>query len=431
MKTFDPKWRWALLLPLAIAVVWWSWADTFVVWLIMLAVVVRIGLLYHDDRRRAARATFTMVGVGTAIAVAMHLGNARMLDGYIQPAELLWSAWFYAGCMVLLEGLDRGLGVAVRRIENEATRSLVRIVVIVLVIAPAVVAIMQTVRPKVGYEVPPEVRAMEPIEFETRTADRVRIRGMYFGRGHDTTLVITHGLGAHSENFLPFLLPLLQDYPINGLIFDFRAHGRSDGHTSSFGYHEQKDLEAALAWLTEHEPQAVENLIFYGFSMGTAAMAAVAADTPTTRGVIVDSGFARLTDVAWAMAQQLPPVIGHYIYYTGLPLTSAMASAPLHRIEPVRDIERLEVPVRVLHGAADAMIPPEQGRELLERSRGTGRVIPGAGHTGLAEADPAYFRHVGRFIELLLDDYPPRTDPENNDDASPAGPLLVPPQAPQ
>jgi pimeloyl-ACP methyl ester carboxylesterase len=183
-----------------------------------------------------------------------------------------------------------------------------------------------------------------------------------------------------------------------------RAHGYSDGHVTSFGWHERKDLRTALGWLRERHPEAAEELIVYGFSMGSAAAIPVAAESPRTLGLIVDSGFGSLTDVAWAMARNVPPGLRQYVYYTALPLASAFCEAPLWRVRPGEAMAELERPVLVMHGGNDQLIPSDAADPLRDHPRATGETLPGAGHTNLPLGGSTYFRRVDEFIERLLDE---------------------------
>ena len=62
------------------------------------------------------------------------------------------------------------------------------------------------------------------------------------------------------------------------LIFDLRAHGRSGGRKSGFGYPERMDVANAVAYARKRRPDAKIGLI--GSSMGSAAIAFALKDDP-------------------------------------------------------------------------------------------------------------------------------------------------------
>ncbi|QNN22586.1 alpha/beta fold hydrolase [Planctomycetales bacterium ZRK34] len=403
--------RAALLLIALPLIGWWTWPETWIVRLIMLAPVVRFATLISTDSRERKLAVFlsrakvfvVTIGISIAAAVAQHMSMAQMLGGFVRPTEVVFTAWFYIGCLSILEGIDWLLRRALMKLPAAPLRTPLRLLIIIMIILPSAMAIVECVRVKTGYTLGEHALAFDPIEFHTTTSDGLNIHGYFFDRGHDTTLIIAHGLGAHTDNFSPYATALLNDHPINSLIIDLRAHGYSAGHTASFGSLESRDLLAAVDWLDVNHPAASKHLVFYGFSMGAAAATQAAVKSPRAVGLILDSGYARLTDMAYVLASQLPQGVRQYAYYTGLGAASAITQAPLWKLAPVETIARLNMPVRVFHGSADVQIPREQGEQLLDLPNVTGRMIAGGGHTNLS-ADPRYFVDMGRFIDLLLAD---------------------------
>jgi len=401
---------------------WLCRFETWLVLLIMTATALRLAVLFYgstDAPRRAWAMGATYLGVGLATALAMHLMMARMLGGFVRLDELAWSTLFYAGAIAALDSFDAALKWSLRKWSSAMGQSLVRLVVILLLVPPAALATLQVVRVKPGYTLPDAALALQPHTVTLHAADGLPLRAYYFDRGHPTTVIVSHGLGAHSENFMPYLLTILLHHKVNGLILDLRAHGYSAGHTCSFGHHEQHDMAAAVTWLRDNHTERSERLIFYGFSMGSAAVLPVAADTPQTIGVIVDSGFARLTDTANAMLSGIPKPLLRVLMPLGLGIASALAETPLWDVVPERDMARLDVPVRIVHGLEDMMIPASQGERLMQHRTATGRLIPGGQHTSLPNADTDYFRYIGRFIDRLL-------NPPDSDTPDDPGPTLGP-----
>src|SRR5262249_30267548 len=88
-------------------------------------------------------------------------------------------------------------------------------------------------------------RDSEEVEFGTE--DGLTIRGWFLPAKSgcpSRTLIICHGLGANRSNFLPYV-QVGDALGANVLIFDFRGHGDSDGHTVTIGYKEKLDVLAA------------------------------------------------------------------------------------------------------------------------------------------------------------------------------------------
>src|SRR5207248_1416848 len=79
------------------------------------------------------------------------------------------------------------------------------------------------------------------------------------------------------------------------LAFDFRAHGESQGDHTTVGYDEARDVDAAVSFAAQRDPQ---NVALLGLSMGGAAGLNAAPDLPAVRAVVTDSAFATLDDIA-------------------------------------------------------------------------------------------------------------------------------------
>src|SRR5206468_2460369 len=125
-------------------------------------------------------------------------------------------------------------------------------------------------------------RPYEDVAFQT--ADGLTIRGWFIPARRTSssrTLLICHGIGANRSNFLSFTM-VADDLQAHALIFDFRGHGDSDGHTVTFGHREQLDVLAAVDYLRTQRPEQCRELIGLGISLGSSGLirAAVEVEPP-------------------------------------------------------------------------------------------------------------------------------------------------------
>ncbi|MBI2351863.1 MAG: alpha/beta fold hydrolase, partial [Deltaproteobacteria bacterium] len=110
-------------------------------------------------------------------------------------------------------------------------------------------------------------------------------------------IIICHGLGANKSDFTDLAAFLaLRGYLV--LTFDFRAHGESEGSRTSLGYHEQKDVKAALGYLTSRPEVDPKRIGIFGFSLGGSTAILPAAETGRFAAVVADSAFTTLRDQA-------------------------------------------------------------------------------------------------------------------------------------
>jgi uncharacterized protein len=218
------------------------------------------------------------------------------------------------------------------------------------------------------------------------TADGVRLHGWFIQhREADLTLVWFHGnagnIGHRVEN-----IRLLHDkLRINIFIFDYRGYGRSEGHISEAGTY--RDGVAALEFVGKQLGVKSENLILFGRSLG-AAVAAEMASRFDSRALILETPFVSIP----AMAQSVFPL---------LPIGSLLQT----RYDNLEKIAKIKVPLLVLHGDRDEVIPYEHGRRVFYAAPEPKYfyTISGASHndTYIIGGD-AYFQRLRSFIETVM-----------------------------
>ncbi|MFO0966723.1 MAG: alpha/beta fold hydrolase [Gemmataceae bacterium] len=212
-------------------------------------------------------------------------------------------------------------------------------------------------------------RSYEDVSFTT--ADGLAIRGWFIPaiRPSTKTVVICHGLGANRSMFLPCVL-VADALDANALLFDFRGHGDSDGHTCSLGHAERLDVLAAVDYLRTERPEQARSLIGYGISMGSAALLRAAAELERPfDAVIVDSGFAAATDLTDSILVFFPAPLRPCLTGLGVPLASLHAGCWLPDCRPEDCMSRLRAPVLIAHGRGDPLIPSDHARRLYEHAR--------------------------------------------------------------
>ena len=115
-------------------------------------------------------------------------------------------------------------------------------------------------------------RSLFSLPYETiriPTSDGLVLEGWFVPQaGADRTMVICHGAGANKGNFIWFLWPFA-DKGYNIVLFDFRAHGRSGGRTTTYGIRERLDVVAVVDWLKRERPTCARQIVGLGSSQGS------------------------------------------------------------------------------------------------------------------------------------------------------------------
>jgi fermentation-respiration switch protein FrsA (DUF1100 family) len=150
------------------------------------------------------------------------------------------------------------------------------------------------------------------------------------------------------------------------LLVDYRGYGGNPGAPSEAGL--AADARAARAWLAGRPEVDPERIAYFGESLGAAVALRLALEHPPA-ALVLRSPFTSLADVA-------------SVHYRWLPVRLLLAE----RYPSQERVARLSVPLLVVAGERDRVVPPEQSRRLYQAAAGPKRlvVLPGADHN-----DPA------------------------------------------
>jgi fermentation-respiration switch protein FrsA (DUF1100 family) len=244
-------------------------------------------------------------------------------------------------------------------------------------------------------------------EARFRARDGVTLHGWFIpGAKSHQTVVVIHGLGANKADFMG-VASFLHRAGWNVLFVELRGHGDSAGHTTSFGVHEARDMQAAVHWLDEEKQQSA--IALYGFSMSGSAVLHAFESTqslPRVRAVVVDSTFAGMKPLVETQIAFPPPLLRRAwlanteIWMRLEPGTSLAAIAPRLHIAHIAPR-----PLLVIHGLTDTLISAQhaQWHHAAARHPKVLWMVPGAGHCQSRWIDPPpYEKRVAKFLRDTL-----------------------------
>lgn len=198
------------------------------------------------------------------------------------------------------------------------------------------------------------------------------------------TVVVLHGLWGSAEITAPHGA-CLANAGFRCVLIDLRGHGESTGATISFGKHEADDLRDVLRILradgTISGPTAL-----VGFSYGASVALMAAGQGIGVRGVAAVAPFARLRDVAPNFARAF---VGWLAWFAteGLADRVVARAGELGGFDPLADsplaaAPAVRMPVLLVHGEKDTLVPPEQSALLDATLGGPHRrvLVPGQDH---------------------------------------------------
>jgi len=171
------------------------------------------------------------------------------------------------------------------------------------------------------------------------------------------TIVFFHGNGADRRDFLR-QGDHFRQRGWGVVLASYRGYSGNPGAPTEAGV-----LDDARATVAAVAPR-VGPIIIWGHSLGSGVASQLASEGRAA-GLVLESPFTSLTDVAARVAPLLP-----------------MRLIILDRFDTKSRIERIKVPVLIIHGVDDRVVPFSMGRDLTARlgSRATFVRMEGVGH---------------------------------------------------
>lgn len=234
------------------------------------------------------------------------------------------------------------------------------------------------------------------------TSDGLSLAGWFIptARKDAPAIIVCHGYPFDKGNILDLANFLYPDF--NLFLFDFRGMGESSGKVTTVGYHETKDLEAAVGYLKK---RGITEIGAIGFSLGAAVI--ILADSPEIKVIVSDSSFKDLDSVMNVIFKRIGPLRWIVVKLVRLWSRLFIGLDP-SEISPLKAMEKLKTPVLFIHGQEDTEIPAAHTKELYDAGVSFGKdvelwIAPGADHGQIYYLYPEeYSRRVKEFFNRFL-----------------------------
>ena len=199
------------------------------------------------------------------------------------------------------------------------------------------------------------------------TSDHLKIYGWYKPPREGRPLFIYfHGNGGHLGMRIPFLRRFLNEgYGL--FLLSYRGYAGNPGSPTEQGLY--KDARAAIRWVLKQTPQSP--LVLYGESLGSAVAIQMALEYPID-ALILQSPFTSLT------------AVGHW-HYPFLPVKLLLQD----KFESLKKMENIHVPVLVIHGQFDPIVPVWMGEQIYTEASQPKvlKIYPNKHHNDLGSDD--------------------------------------------
>lgn len=233
-------------------------------------------------------------------------------------------------------------------------------------------------------------------ELEWKTADGLTLRGWLFEPRADVMprglVVLVHGKDINRQHFAGEA----ERFTARGyrvLAYDQRAHGRSQGERTTYGFREVDDLRRGLDLIGS------ARVILIGESLGAAVALQTGARDARVVGVVAGASF---SDLPTIVAEHRPFFFSNDVFAQAVTLAEREVGFELEQISPARDAAAIDAPVLLLHGTKDTFIELAHSRRILANTR-RGRLVPleGVGHIDVLVARESWARIEQWFDEVI------------------------------
>ena len=189
----------------------------------------------------------------------------------------------------------------------------------------------------------------EPSEIKKikiNTGDKLDLNAWFYDKNIKKfkTIVFFHGNAGSLKN-RTYKLNHFKDLSVNFLIVAWRGFSGNKGKPNEIGLYE--DARSAVKWLNAKGIQD-KNIILYGESLGT-AVAVEIAQNKNYAGLILESPFTSMVDMGKK-------------YYPFLPVSFLLKD----KYESHKKINKISVPILVIHGKVDKIVPYAMGKKMYE-----------------------------------------------------------------
>jgi fermentation-respiration switch protein FrsA (DUF1100 family) len=227
---------------------------------------------------------------------------------------------------------------------------------------------------------------VETVSFPT--TDGLRL-GAWFvraaGSSPRATVLVFNGNAGNRAYRAP-LAAALRQRGFHVLLVDYRGYGGNPGTPTEQGL--AADGRAARAYLNSRSDVDAARIVYFGESLGTAVAVNLAVDHPPA-GLVLRSPFTSMTDLGER-------------HYPFLPVRWLLRD----RFPALDQIRMVRVPVLVIAGERDRIVPIESSRRVYETAPGpkTLLVLPDADHNDYdLLAGRVMLEAVVRWIESLIE----------------------------
>ena len=251
---------------------------------------------------------------------------------------------------------------------------------------------------KIG-ELPPDLKGRN-VEFLSGSGSNIH-GWLIEGNKGKGTIILMHGVRDSRLSLLD-RARFLSAAGYSVLLFDFQAHGESQGEQITFGYLESRDAQAAVKFVHENLPE--EKIGVIGISLGGAATL-LAEPELEVNAMVLELVY---PDINHALQNRLH----HYLNFVGDAITPLfiMQLQPrlglsTDQLRPITKVENIKAPKLIIAGSEDKHTLLSESQQMYKSAHEPKElwIVNGAQHQDIHRfAKLDYDLHILKFFEANL-----------------------------
>ncbi len=241
-------------------------------------------------------------------------------------------------------------------------------------------------------------QAFETIQLTT--SNNLMLEGWYLPQATKKgTCIVLHGLGGNKETMLAEINGLF-NMGYNVLAIDFRAHGNSQGTTTTVGLTEGEDVKLAYDFIKN---KGEKNIILYGGSMGAASISSClnSYETVTPSKVVLDMPFENYTKLMEGIFRDSKypkqPTFTLFTFWN-----SVFNQKWMFNMKPSEYVKAIKCPVLLQWGKNDDLVNEESTQKIYNNIKATKSLIvyQNSSHESYAAKEPELWdKNISGFLK--------------------------------
>ncbi len=195
------------------------------------------------------------------------------------------------------------------------------------------------------------------------------------------TILFSHGNAEDLGTLLP-LLTLFQKHGYAIFAYDYQGYGTSTGSPSEKNTYQ--DILAAYHYLTKTLKVVPEHIIIYGRSLGSGPSTYLATQVPI-KALILESPFV-----------------------SAFRVQTRISVFPFDKYPNLSNLSSLHIPLLVIQGTRDNVVPPWHGRKIYDKAKGFKQSfwVSGASHNDILDVGKEkYWQSIEEFTHHLSNNH--------------------------